>query len=775
MRAILGRPVKARASRTAMSKSWLASSRTQAYPTMTRGMTMNDFSKVKPSHTQRAAFVYIRQSSPSQVEYNRESTARQYALVEKAYVLGWAKEQVIVIDQDLGLSGSGSVKRSGFAHMTAEVALGHVGIVLGLEVSRLARNNADWYRLLDLCGITDTLIGDSDGVYHPALFNDRLVLGLKGTMSEAELHILRARLDGGIRNKAARGELRRGLPVGFVWGEEDGEVRFHPDEAVVSSIRTVFSKFTELGSVRKVWLWFRSEGLSFPLRAHMKSEIRWVAPTYTALHHVLTNPVYAGAYAYGKSRHQRYVDEQGMFRRRTRHLPMAEWSVLLPEHHPGFIDWATFQANQARIDTNIHPQPHQAGGAVREGAALLQGLATCGKCGRRLHTHYRGRNSSPGYHCSGKDIVQGRGVYCLNVGGVQIDQAVVESFLRTVTPAAVEATQLAIQQLEADQDAALGQWRLAVERARYEAERAERQYRAVEPENRLVARGLETEWEKRLRDLAAAEAELQRRERQRPRTLSPEEKNKIRFLGSDLKKVWTAPTTTDRDRKELLRTLLEEVIVTVDRPERRAHLTLRWRGGTLTELDLSLPRSQPRGLRTEEDTISLLRRLAVLYSDDVIAGILNRQGRKTATGERFTAHQVGCLRRYRNIPRFRPLAEPPTGELATIRKAAQILGINTSTIHRWLNDGFIAGEQVTPGAPWQIRITDELRARFVEQAPPDYLPMLETTMKLGVSRQTVLQRVKRGELEALLVTRGRRKGLRIRVVDDHPNLFESTS
>jgi DNA invertase Pin-like site-specific DNA recombinase len=738
-------------------------------------MIMNDFSKVKPSHTQRAAFVYIRQSSPSQVEYNRESTARQYALVEKACALGWAKEQVIVIDQDLGLSGSGSVQRSGFARMTAEVALGHVGIVLGLEVSRLARNNADWYRLLDLCGISDTLIGDSDGVYHPALFNDRLVLGLKGTMSEAELHILRARLDGGIRNKAARGELRRGLPVGFVWGEEDGEVRFHPDEAVGSTIRTVFAKFTELGSVRKVWLWFRSEGLSFPLRAHMKSEIRWVAPTYTALHHVLTNPVYAGAYAYGKSRHQRYVDEQGTLRRRTRYLPMAEWSVLLPEHHSGFIDWATFQANQARIDTNIHPQPHQAGGAVREGAALLQGLATCGKCGRRLHTHYRGRNSSPGYHCSGKDIVQGRGVYCLNVGGVQIDQAVVETFLRTVTPAAVEATQLAFQQLEADQDAALGQWRLAVERARYEAERAERQYRAVEPENRLVARGLETEWEKRLRDFAAAEAELQRREQQRPRTLSPEEKNKIRSLGSDLKKVWTVPTTTDRDRKELLRTLLEEVIVTVDRPEHRAHLTLRWRGGTLTELDLSLPRSQPRGLRTEEDTISLLRRLAVHYSDDVIAGILNRQGRKTATGERFTAHQVGCLRRYRNIPRFQPPAEPPTGELATIRKAAQILGINTSTIHRWLNDGFIAGEQVTPGAPWQIRITDELRARFVEQAPPDYLPMLETTMKLGVSRQTVLQRVKRGELEALLVTRGRRKGLRIRVVDDHPNLFESTS
>jgi DNA invertase Pin-like site-specific DNA recombinase/uncharacterized protein YndB with AHSA1/START domain len=736
---------------------------------------MSDSGKVKLSHTRRAAFVYIRQSSPSQVEYNRESTARQYALVERACELGWEKEQVIVVDEDLGLSGSGSVKRSGFARMTAEVALGHVGIVLGLEVSRLARNNADWYRLLDLCGMTDTLIGDSDGIYHPALFNDRLILGLKGTMSEAELHILRSRLDGGIRNKAARGELRRGLPIGFVWGDEDGEVRFLPDEAVGGAIRTVFSKFTELGSVRKVWLWFRSERLSFPSRQSMYSQVRWVAPTYTAIHQVLTNPVYAGAYAYGKCRHERYVDDQGRIRKRTRQLPLAEWAVLLPDHHPGFIDWATYQANQTRIDANVHPQPHQAGGAVREGAALLQGLATCGKCGRHLHTHYSGRNAAPGYHCSGKDLVQGRGVYCLNVGGVQIDRAVTDAFLKALTPAAVEATEQAMRQLEADHDAALGQWRLAVERARYEAERAERQYRAVEPENRLVARGLETEWEKRLRDLAAAEAELGRRQQERPRTLRPEDRARVRALGSDLRKVWTAPTTTDRDRKELLRTLLEEVIVTVYRNEYRGQLTLRWRGGELTEIDLSLPRVQPRGLRTSEDIISLLPRLAALYPDELIAGILNRQGHKTATGERFTANQVGSLRRYRGIPRFQPPAEPPVGEIVPIRKAAQIFGMNTSTIHRWLAEGFIAGEQVTPGAPWQIRITDELRARIVTQAPPEYLPMLEATMKLRVSRQTVLQRVKRGDLEAMLVTSGRRKGLRIKVVDDQPALFAATS
>jgi predicted DNA-binding transcriptional regulator AlpA len=316
---------------------------------------------------------------------------------------------------------------------------------------------------------------------------------------------------------------------------------------------------------------------------------------------------------------------------------------------------------------------------------------------------------------------------------------------------------------------------LEVERARYEAERAERRYRAVEPENRLVARGLETEWENRLRDLAAAEIQLRRREQQRPTSPTPEQLRHLQTLGSDMHKVWNATTTSNRDRKELLHTLLEEAVLHLKRAEGHAHLTLRWRGGAITALDVPVPRFRPTGPRTDEDTISLLRRLATLYPDEVIAGILNRQGRRTATGERFTANHVGSLRRYRDIPRFQPPAEPPTGELVTIRKAAEILGMNTSTLHRWLADGFIAGEQVTPGAPWQIRITDALRARIVPQAPPEYLPMLEATHKLGVSRQTVLQRVKRGELEALLVRQGRRKGLRIKVIDNRPSLFEYTS
>lgn len=736
---------------------------------------MTDSSKVKPAHLHRTAFVYVRQSTATQVEHHRESTERQYALVDKACALGWQRDQVSIIDEDLGLSGASATDRSGFARMTAEVALARVGIILGLEVSRLARNNADWYHLLDLCAMTDTLIGDADGLYHPALFNDRLVLGLKGTMSEAELHILRARLDGGIRNKAARGELRRGLPVGLVWGEEDGEVRFHPDEAVTSAIGTVFERFEEFGSVRRVWLWFRSEGLAFPLQSIQLRDIQWVAPTYHAIHSVLTSPVYAGAYVYGKTRHERYVDEQGRVRKRVRKLPRSEWGVLIPEHHEGYIDWATYEANQTRISTNIRPQPHQGGGAVREGAALLQGLATCGHCGRRLRTHYRGRNHTPGYHCAGKDIVDGRGVYCLNVGGVQIDEALTHVFLEALTPAGMQAALAAAEQLEANHDAALGQWRLAVERARYEAERAERRYRAVEPENRLVARGLEAEWERRLHELEQAEGELTRRETQRPKTLTPKERNAILALGTDLKRVWTAPTTTPRDQKELLRTLLEEVIIAVYRDEYRAHLILRWRGGLLTELDVNLPRSRPATVRTDEETVALVRRLATHYPDTVIAGILNKQDRTTARGLRFTANLVGNLRRHWKIPRFEPLAEPPDGELLNIKQAAKVLGIAPSTIHRWLNDGFIAGEQITPGAPWQIRLTEELRNRFVDQAPAGYVTMQEATKILGVSRQTVLQRVKDGELDAVHVYRGRRKGLRINVIDNQTDLFNHSS
>ena len=736
---------------------------------------MSERSKLTSSHLRRQAFVYLRQSSQAQLERNVESTARQYALVERAVELGFAREQVVVVDEDLGISGSGLSERSGFARLTAEVALGHAGLVLGLEVSRLARNNADWYRLLDLCGVTDTVIGDADGIYHPGSFNDRLLLGLKGTMSEAELHVLRARLEGGIRNKAARGELRKALPVGLVWGEEEGEILLDPDEAVRGAIATIFERFAELGSVRQVWLWMRREQLRFPMRRFAHGEIEWSTPTYHQVHSVLESPVYAGAYAFGKTRRERYVDEHGQTRQRMRRLPQAEWQVLIWDHHPGFIDKPTFEANRERIARNTRPRAHEPGGAVREGQALLQGIAVCGRCGRKLKVHYQGRrrHQSPAYHCPSSILVEGRGNWCLRVGGGQIDQAVAGALLAALTPAGVRAAVQAAEALEQDHDAALDQWRLQVERAKYQAERAERRYRQVEPEHRLVARGLERDWEHALGALAEAEAELTLREQQRPRTLTHEEREQLLTLGADLGRVWAAPSTTDRDRKQLLRCLIEEVIVDVKREQRRATVTIRWRGAAITELAVPLPKPQP-AIRTDEDTIALLTRLAAHYDDATIAGILNRQGRRSATGERFTQIIVGGLRRYRQIPAHKPPVEPPDGELLPVGKAADQLGVAASTLFRWLQAGFIAGEQDTPGAPWRIRVNDQLRSLFVDESPAGYVPIVDAMRTLGVSRQTVLQRVKRGQLQAIHVRQGRRKGLRIRVPTDD-GLFDPTT
>jgi len=731
--------------------------------------------RIKTTHLQRCAYVYVRQSTAAQVQYNRESTDRQYKLTDRARHLGWPQSQIKIIDEDLAHSGSGTSDRRGFAMLTTEVALGHVGLILSIEVSRVARNNADWYRLLDLCGVTDTLIGDEDGLYHPGLFNDRLLLGLKGTMAEAELHVIRARLEGGIRNKAARGQLRRGLPVGFLWGEDDGEVLFHPNQAVTQAIHGVFEKFTETGSVRQVWLWLRSQDLSFPRQSNSSSEIQWATPTYTAIHQVLTNPVYAGAYTYGKTHQEPYVDQTGRLRKRIRRLPRSKWTILIRDHHKGFVDWDTYEMNQNRISKNTRPGPHQAAGAIREGAALLQGIATCGRCGRRLRVYYQGQHSTPGYYCAANSIVNGRGMFCLRVGGLRIDEAVARAFLEAIAPAGIEAAFAAEKNIEVDQDAAMAQWRLQVERARYETERSERRYRSVEPENRLVARTLEAEWESRLSELAAAETELARRQRHHPGPITDEQRTRIRALGADLRRVWEAPTTTARDRKELLQTLLDEVNIDVAPAESKAHLTLRWRGGAISELDLS-PRSyRIPPIRTDEDTIDLVRRLAVHYPDAVITGILNRQGRRTANGDRFTANKVGNLRRYWQIPRFDPAAVSSEGELVTIKKAAEILGVVPSTVHRWLADGFIAGEQITPGAPWRIRINEEIRGRFVEEVPEGHVPMLEATRLLGVSRQTVLQRVKRGELPAVHVRCGKRNGLYIKVLVMQPALFNNLS
>ena len=680
-------------------------------------------SKVTHGHLHRAAVVYVRQSTMVQITRNRESTTRQYELVARAVELGWPRAGVRVIDEDLGVSGASVTGRSGFAELAAQVGLGAVGIVLALEVSRLARNNSDWYRLLDLAGMTDTLIADTDGIYHPGLFNDRMLLGMKGTMSEAELHILRARLDGGIRSKAARGELRRGLPVGLVWGQADGEVRWHPDEADTGVIAAVFERFALCGSVRGVWLWLREQGLKFPLQPHGgcvsgDPQITWAAPSYYAVHAVLTHPAYAGAYVFGRTRVQRSLDADGRLRVSRRALPQDQWEVLITEHHRGFIDWDTFQDNQSRIRGNIHPKAHEPGtGAVREGCALLQGLATCGTCGRKLSVYYDGRaNKPPGYYCVGTAQLAGHSGYHLRVGGAGIDAAVTAAFLAALQPVALQACLAAAQQLEDGHDAALAQWRRQVEQARYQAGQAERRYRVVDPDNRLVARGLETEWNTALQALADAQAELARRQAARPKTLTPQEKAMILTLSDDLADVWAMPSTTDKDRKHLLRSLLDEVNVSVCRDHTDAHadLVLRWKGGAITDLRVPIKRKRANHLRTNEHTVDLVRRLATHYPDAMIAQILTQQGRRTARGLPFNAGRVQSLRHHYEIPCHTPTDDPQEAELLSVTKAAKKLGLAPSTLHRWLADGFVAGEQLTLGAPWRIRLTDEIRSLFVD-------------------------------------------------------------
>jgi hypothetical protein len=469
------------------------------------------------------------------------------------------------------------------------------------------------------------------------------------------------------------------------------------------------------------------------------------------------------------------VDHEGRLKKRIRTLPRSEWAVLIQDHHKGFIDWEAYEMNQSRIAKNNHPTPHQAGGAIREGSALLQGIATCGRCGRHLRIYYQGKNSTPGYYCAANTIANGRGLHCLRVGGVRIDEAVSQAFLDAVAPAGIEAALLAGNNIEVEHDAAIAQWRLQVERARYEAERSERRYRAVEPENRLVIRTLEAEWEDRLSKLTAAEVELAQRLSKRPNPLTDEQRKQIGALGADLRLVWEASTTTDRDRKELIQTLLGEVCISMEPSESKAHITLRWQGGAVSEIDVGLRTYKIQPMRTDEDTINLVRRLAVHYPDAVIAGILNRQGRKTVHNDPFTSNKVGNLRRYWKIPCFEPETAPAEGELVTIAKAAEILQMAPSTVHRWISDGFIAGEQITPGAPWCIRLNDVVRSRFVEQAPEGHVPMLEATKLLGVSRQTVLQRVKRGDISAVHVRSGRRTGLYINVLNIQQGLFNNLS
>ena len=736
--------------------------------------------KITVSHRSRDAYVYVRQSTPSQMVQHTESLARQYELRERAVGLGWPAHQVVVIDADLGRSGAQTDGRLGFKELVADVGLGKVGIVLGIEVSRLARNNADWYQLLDLCAITDTLIADADGVYHPADFNDRLVLGLKGTMSEAELHLIKSRLTAGLKHKAAKGELRQGLSVGLDYDEDD-RVVLTPDEAVREVILTVFRRFEELGSARQVLMRLREDGVLLPRRRNGSRRITSAPATYPAVHDFLTNPAYAGAFVFGRTRTEKRVGPgAGAVHSRVRLLPREQWEVLIPGHHPGYISWETYEANAARLRGNWRRPRELAGGAVREGRALLQGLLRCGRCGRIMQTGYSGtKGNCPRYVCGrAKQLYAGEHV-CQSIGGIRLENTVLDEMFDVLQPAALAATAQALAEADANYRRDLAVFELAVERARYEADRALRQFDNVEPENRLVARTLEKKLEAKLTAVRAAENDLATQRARRPVALTEQELAWIATAGADIRAIFDAPTTTVRERKQLIRAVIAEIGLTVHRQRRVAELRIVWQGGAVAEVAMPMNTPGGRVRVTNEDTIALVRRLVQHYDDRTIAAILAKQKRRTATGLPFTRARVAILRANHAIPAYQPPAQPDVGPgdedvvVVTITQAEKILAISRVTFYRWIRDGFITAEQITPGAPWRIRIDQTLRDRIQPEAPEGWLGLDGAAKALGVARQTVLHKVQRGELQAVHVNRGRRKGLRIQVKPDQNGLFDT--
>jgi DNA invertase Pin-like site-specific DNA recombinase len=728
--------------------------------------------KISSTHLRRNAYVYVRQSTLAQVREHTESLQRQYELVERAQVLGWARHQVIVIDSDLGRSGAQTTARDGFKRLVADVGLGGAGIILGIEVSRLARNNADWYHLLDLCALTDTLIADQDGVYHPADFNDRLVLGLKGTMSEAELHLIRGRLTAGLRHKAAKGELRQGLPVGFDYDDE--KVVMTSDEAVVEAIATVFRRFDELRSARQVMLSMQEDGLLLPRRRNGSARITWQRPSYPAIHDFLTNPCYAGAFVFGRTRTEKRVGDDGRVAARTVQVGRAEWDVVIPVHHPGFVTWERYEAIQDQLRANWRPPRGHGGGATREGSALLQGRIRCGHCGRMMQTGYSGdKGNCPRYVCNNAKQLYGSTRTCQTLGGRLLEQRVLEEIFKVLEPAALEATIKALDEAEINHAQQTKMFELAIERTRFEAQRARRQFEAVEPENRLVARSLERAWEDKLVAVRGAESDLAAQQARRPTALTEDEIAWIKRAGADVRAIFDAPTTTARDRKQLVRALISEVVVEVNDVQRKADVTIIWEGGATTIFTMTLRKTGGHFRSTDEDTVDLVRRLAGHYDDRTIAAILSRQRRRTGTGLTFTKSRVKSLRQSHGIPAFRPVAVAPEGDavVMTADRVAAEFGVDKSTVYRWLKDGFIIGEQITPGAPWQIRVNEALRAKIAEDAPRGWLRLDDAAKALGVARQTVLHRVQRGELEAVYVRNGKRKGLRIQVEREQAGLF----
>lgn len=660
--------------------------------------------KITPMHLERMAYVYVRQSTLSQVHENLESQRRQYELADRARSLGW--NDVEVVDEDLGRSGSGRVARPGFERLVSAVCLEAVGGVFALEASRLARNNRDWYHLIDLCGLTSTLIIDGEGVYDPCHFNDRLLLGLKGTMSEWELGVMRQRSLVALREKAERGELYTTLPIGFLRTRDD-RCELDPDRRIQRSIRLVFERFEELGSIRQVLLWFRQEEVELPSVRYgpFGRAVIWKLPVYNSVRAILTNPVYAGAYAYGRTRTDTTVTGGQPRRRSGVAVPQEQWAILIPEHHEGYIGWEQYQANQKLIAENAQMKGLMSRGAPRKGASLLAGLLRCRRCGRRLHVTYSGpKGQVLRYGCRGAAVNHGADS-CISFGGMATDRAVEEAILAVIQPGAIEAALRAGDQAEAEREQAREVLALKLQQARYEAERTRRQYDAVEPENRLVAAELERRWNLALEGVTAVEREWASLEAAQ-RTKDEEiDRAGLLALAEDLPQVWHAPAADMRIKKRIVRTLIEEILVDVDDDAARLHMIVRWTGGQHTQLSVRRNRKGQHRYTTDQRAVDLVRELTLMLPDGGIAQVLNRLGLKTGHGNTWTAGRVTSVRNRRAIPVHNPDTRKREG-LLTLEEAARQLDVSPPVVGRLLRRGILRGRQVVPYAPWMIREAD---------------------------------------------------------------------
>ena len=588
--------------------------------------------------------------------------------------------------------------------------------------------------------------------------------------------MLRMRLTAALRHKAARGELRQLLPVGLDY-DDGGQVMLSPDEAVRSAISQVYALFGQLGSARQVMMTLRARGLLLPRRKAGARRVTWAEASYPAVHDFLTNPAYAGAFAFGKTTTRTEI-AGGKKVTRHRQLPQDQWEVLIPGHHPGYLGWDAYQDNQARLRANYKAPRGDGGGAARQGAALLSGLLRCGKCGRMMQVGYSGHGGdAPRYLCGRGTQLYGTPP-CQSVGGVYLHRAVLEQLFQVLQPASLEATARAMADAGQRHRQQVAAFEAALERARFEADRALRKHDEVEPGNRLVARTLEARLEERLAGLHRAEAALAAARARRPVQLTGDEIAWLSRAGADIRAVFDAPATTNSQRKQLIRAVISEIVLTIDRQARTCHALIAWQGTATTAVTIPLQKRGGGAIATGEDTLDLITRLAARYNDTTIAQILGRQQRRTATGLAWTRDRVSSLRRSRGIPHC-PAPDPDgnvsgsrqDGVMASVPQAAQLLGVDKTTIYRWLRDGFITGEQLTPGAPWRIRVNQALRDRIQPDVPDGWLSLDHAAKVLGVARQTVLHKVQRGQLAAVYVTAGRRKGLRIQVEHDQPGLF----